>query len=44
LQNKGWKKVRLIGVGFTRLKLTSDREFFAFEKLGPVMIYPEIVI
>jgi len=37
LQNEGWKGAQLIGVGFSRVKLASGHEVFAFEKLERII-------
>ena len=37
LQNKGWKGAQLIGVGFSKVKLESGQEVFAFEKLKTII-------
>lgn len=37
LQNEGWKGAQLIGVGFSRVKLASGHEIFAFEKLERII-------
>jgi len=37
LQNKGWSGAKLIGVGFSRVKLENGHEVFAFEKLEKII-------
>lgn len=37
LQNEGWRGAKLIGVGFTKVKLESGHEVFAFDKLEKII-------